>query len=100
VSGAETVKAESRALRGGIADALREPTDHFEEREKLLLKFHGVYQQDDRDARRERSRELEQGGGKRYSFMARVAIRAACSPPRSTWSSTASPGSSPTARCA
>jgi sulfite reductase beta subunit-like hemoprotein len=79
VSGAETVKAESRALRGGIAEELEAPTDHFEEREKLLLKFHGVYQQDDRDARRERSGPqhrpgAKQGDGKRYSFMARVAI--------------------------
>ncbi|MEO8503469.1 MAG: NADPH-dependent assimilatory sulfite reductase hemoprotein subunit [Acidobacteriota bacterium] len=71
-SSAEGIKRESAGLRGDIAAELAAPGNHFEEHDKLLLKFHGIYQQDDRDSRAQaRARE---GGGKSYSFMVRVAI--------------------------
>ena len=64
----ETVKANSRDLRGTIAEELHEPTDRFGEESAVLLKFHGIYQQDDRDARK----AAREGGGKAYSFMLRT----------------------------
>ncbi len=67
----ERIKKESIGLRGGIAEALEAGIDHFEERELQLLKFHGSYQQDDRDSRRERR---EAGLGKAWQFMVRSKI--------------------------
>ncbi len=64
----EAVKANSRALRGTIAQELSEPGDRFGEESVSLLKFHGIYQQDDRDSRR----AAREGGGKAYSFMLRT----------------------------
>jgi sulfite reductase (ferredoxin) len=70
-SDVEVFKRESRALRGGIEETLTSKETHFGEADHQLLKFHGVYQQDDRDTRK----ELEQAGGEPdYSFMIRVAI--------------------------
>jgi sulfite reductase (ferredoxin) len=66
----ESVKAASQALRGAIPAELKEPTTHFSEASVALLKFHGTYQQDDRDAR-SRARS-EAGAEKAYSFMIRV----------------------------
>ena len=66
----EAVKAASHGLRGTIAAELDEPTSRFDDASVALLKFHGTYQQDDRDARsRERS---EAAAEKAYSFMIRV----------------------------
>jgi len=66
----EAVKAASHGLRGTIAAELAEPSDRFGDESVALLKFHGTYQQDDRDARtRERS---EAAAAKAYSFMIRV----------------------------
>jgi sulfite reductase (ferredoxin) len=66
----EAVKADSRGLRGPIPDELAQPTDHFGDASIALLKFHGVYQQDDRDARKA---QRETGaGGRAYSFMIRT----------------------------
>ena len=51
-SGAEDVKEQSRQLRGTILDELQKDTPQFGEADKNLLKFHGTYQQDDRDGKR------------------------------------------------
>jgi len=70
-SGVETIKEASRQLRGTIALELVTDTDHFNDQNKQLLKFHGTYQQDDRDARKTRRKE---GAGKDYIFMVRCKI--------------------------
>lgn len=51
----EGVKGDSRHLRGSLAAELRDGTDHFSADSTHLVKFHGFYQQDDRDVRRERT---------------------------------------------
>ncbi|HRX87524.1 MAG TPA: hypothetical protein P5572_21065, partial [Phycisphaerae bacterium] len=74
VSKVEEFKSASRHLRGTIAERLAdESTTHFEEADVQLLKFHGTYQQDDRDLRRELRAAGEE---KAYQFMVRVAIPA------------------------
>ena len=66
----EQAKAQSRGLRGSIASELAEATPRFSEEAAQLLKFHGTYQQEDRDARKA---AREQGGAdKAYAFMIRV----------------------------
>jgi sulfite reductase (ferredoxin) len=67
----EGIKENSRALRGTLADELSKDSDHFGEQDKQLLKFHGTYQQEDRDARKMRRGE---GLGKHYMFMVRCKI--------------------------
>lgn len=64
----EHIKAESHLLRGTIAAQLAEPTNRFTEDQTQLLKFHGTYQQDDRDIRR------MLGAEKAYQFMVRSRI--------------------------
>jgi len=54
---AETIKIESRYLAGTIGDELAEDRPDFEHDAELLLKFHGIYQQDDRDVRRARTQQ-------------------------------------------
>jgi sulfite reductase (ferredoxin) len=70
-SGAEVIKENSRGLRGTIALELVKDGDRFAEADKSLLKFHGSYQQEDRDARKNRRPE---GSGKRIMFMVRCKI--------------------------
>jgi sulfite reductase (ferredoxin) len=68
----EVHKEESRQLRGTIADELANSSlDHFSDANKSLIKFHGTYQQEDRDARKTRRKE---GLGKFYIFMVRCKI--------------------------
>jgi sulfite reductase (ferredoxin) len=67
----EEVKEASRALRGSIAEELEGDVDHFSDGNKDLLKFHGTYQQQDRDARKARRGD---GLGKHYMFMVRCKI--------------------------
>jgi len=68
----ETIKAESRLLRGGIAEGLRDNvTGGIAEDDQQLTKFHGIYQQDDRDLRFERAKKKLE---KAFIFMARVRI--------------------------
>lgn len=67
----ESVKASSSALRGTLHEELTQPADAFSESNAQLLKFHGSYQQEDRDQRRARR---EGGGGKAYQFMVRTRI--------------------------
>jgi len=64
----EEIKAVSHALRGTIQDTLRADTSHFAEEEYQLLKFHGTYQQDDRDQRVSRKK---QNLDKAWIFMVR-----------------------------
>jgi len=69
----ELAKRRGGHLRGTIAETLASDRTHFGHDDLQLLKFHGTYQQDDRDARR----ELEAAGlEKAYAFMVRVAIPA------------------------
>ena len=53
----EKVKASSNHLRGTIAEELGADASTFTEDATQVLKFHGVYQQDDRDGRTERKRQ-------------------------------------------
>jgi sulfite reductase (ferredoxin) len=69
----EHAKRQGRHLRGTIAETLASEATHFEHDDVQLLKFHGTYQQDARDQRREREAA---GAEKAYSFMVRVAIPA------------------------
>ncbi|MGD0195499.1 MAG: NADPH-dependent assimilatory sulfite reductase hemoprotein subunit [Candidatus Dormibacteria bacterium] len=71
MSGAEQVKARSRRLRGTLAEELLENTPVFSDDAEVVLKFHGVYQQDDRDLRKE-ARRL--GGDKHHMMMIRTRI--------------------------
>jgi ferredoxin-sulfite reductase len=68
----EVAKREGRHLRGTIAETLASDATHFGADDIQLLKFHGTYQQDSRDARRTRTA----GEEKAYSFMVRVAVPA------------------------
>src|SRR5262245_30868035 len=67
----EAIKSASGQLRGTITEELRDGSDHFSEANKQLLKFHGSYQQEDRDARKTRSKA---GVGRHYMFMVRCRI--------------------------
>ncbi len=68
----EHIKAGSHALRGGIAGGLVIPqTGALADDDTQLTKFHGIYQQDDRDLRSERGRKRMEPA---YSFMARLRI--------------------------
>jgi sulfite reductase (NADPH) hemoprotein beta-component len=68
----ETIKRQSRALRGTLAEGLSEiATGAISEDDQQLIKFHGIYLQDDRDLRPERAkRKLD----KAYAFMARLRV--------------------------
>jgi sulfite reductase (ferredoxin) len=66
----ELIKQSSQFLRGTILDALSCDTDKFSAADVSLLKFHGSYQQDDRDARKNRA----PGVSKRHTFMVRLKI--------------------------
>ncbi|HWT28922.1 MAG TPA: NADPH-dependent assimilatory sulfite reductase hemoprotein subunit, partial [Methylophilaceae bacterium] len=68
----ERLKWHSRHLRGDIATGLRNPlTGAVPGEDPLLMKFHGIYQQDDRDLRASRQqRKLEPA----YQFMVRLRL--------------------------
>ncbi|MGH8249777.1 MAG: assimilatory sulfite reductase (NADPH) hemoprotein subunit [Steroidobacteraceae bacterium] len=72
LSPVERIKAASRNLRGSIVESLADPvTGGLREDDQQLLKFHGSYQQDDRDQREERRlAKLEPA----YSFMIRTRL--------------------------
>jgi sulfite reductase (ferredoxin) len=66
----EHLKAASEGLAGSIWDEVfDETTENVSEDTYQLLKFHGSYQQDDRDLRQERKK---QGLGRAWSFMLRT----------------------------
>ncbi|MCM2371208.1 NADPH-dependent assimilatory sulfite reductase hemoprotein subunit [Aporhodopirellula aestuarii] len=71
LSAVEKIKLESNYLMGTIDQELLDPVDHFNNDNLQLLKFHGSYQQDDRDRRVELKKS---GGGKAYSMMLRCRI--------------------------
>lgn len=50
----ERVKADSRYLRSTITEELRSDSATFSADPALILKFHGIYAQDDRDVRSQR----------------------------------------------
>src|SRR6516225_2199845 len=64
----EEIKSDSSFLRGSIAATLHSGSSHFSEEEYQLLKFHGTYQQDDRDQRAARK---AQNQDKAWIFMVR-----------------------------
>jgi sulfite reductase (NADPH) hemoprotein beta-component len=72
LSAVEKIKLKSDALRGTLAEGLKdEITGAVSEDDQSLVKFHGMYQQDDRDRREERAeKKLE----RLYSFMIRLRI--------------------------
>ena len=70
-SAVEGIKDGSRYLRGTLAEELAAETDHFTEQAKQLVKFHGTYQQEDRDARKKRDKP---GVGKAYMMMIRLRL--------------------------
>ncbi len=62
----EVLKENSPTLAGTIAQTLADPeADKFSKDDSQFLKFHGIYQQDDRDNRK---------GGKKFMFMVRGRI--------------------------
>jgi sulfite reductase (NADPH) hemoprotein beta-component len=68
----ETIKIRSNYLRGTIKEGLADlSTGAMSEDDQQLLKFHGTYQQDDRDLRpNRRKHKLD----KAYSFMIRIRV--------------------------
>lgn len=68
----EYIKEASDYLRGTLAEGLREEiTGAIVEDDQQLVKFHGMYLQDDRDLRSERTRKKVE---KAFAFMIRVRI--------------------------
>ena len=72
----EKIKQESDGLRGTIVQSMQdELTGAISEEDQALFKFHGMYQQDDRDRRDERAaKKLE----RLYSFMIRLRLTGGC----------------------
>jgi len=72
LSSTEKIKTASDGLRGTIAESLKDHlTGSIREDDQSLIKFHGMYQQDDRDRRDERAeKKLE----RLYSFMIRLRL--------------------------
>jgi sulfite reductase (ferredoxin) len=74
LSAVELIKDQSRYLRGTIGSELLADSNHFGKDDLQLLKFHGTYQQDDREQRKSSG---ESGKSeKEYSFMVRTRIPA------------------------
>lgn len=71
----EALKERSQHLREPVATELLEPTNRFSEEGVQILKFHGSYQQDNRDKR-------VKGQEKDYQFMLRTRSPAGYIPPQ------------------
>ncbi|MDB6078834.1 MAG: sulfite reductase [Akkermansiaceae bacterium] len=68
----EGIKTRSNYLRGTIAEGLADlSTGSLSEDDQQLIKFHGSYQQDDRDLRPDRRKHRLE---KAYSFMIRIRV--------------------------
>jgi sulfite reductase (NADPH) hemoprotein beta-component len=68
----ERIKEDSHYLRGTLVQSLADPiTGALADSDTQLIKFHGSYQQDDRDLRDERRRKKLEP---LYSFMVRVRV--------------------------
>jgi len=72
LSPVERIKTESNGLRGTLKQSLEDEfTGAIREDDQTLIKFHGMYQQDDRDRREERvAKKLEW----LYSYMIRLRL--------------------------
>ncbi|MBA2483624.1 MAG: sulfite reductase subunit beta, partial [Nitrosomonas sp.] len=72
LSPVEGIKTRSRGLRGTLAEGLKDQlTGQISAENRELIKYHGIYQQDDRDRRDEReAKKLEPA----YSFMIRLRL--------------------------
>src|SRR3984957_11882823 len=80
LSANERIKAESRLLRGTIAEGLAHAeTGSLADDDTQLTKFHGFYQQDDRDLRAERGKQRME---KAFSFMVRMRVPAGVLTPK------------------
>ncbi|MFS8781903.1 NADPH-dependent assimilatory sulfite reductase hemoprotein subunit [Synechococcus sp. R6-6] len=75
----EQIKADSHFLRDPLQQELAQDTTHFSEAAVQVLKFHGAYQQDDRDRRQQRKQE---GLERAYSMMLRTRIPGGHVPPQ------------------
>lgn len=72
VSEFERIKAKSRLLRGTLVESLADPvTGAISDDDNKLLKFHGSYQQDDRDLREERRKQKLEPA---FQFMVRARL--------------------------
>ncbi|WP_367873390.1 NADPH-dependent assimilatory sulfite reductase hemoprotein subunit [Luteolibacter sp. Populi] len=72
LSANEGIKTRSNYLRGTIEEGLADlSTGSMSEDDQQLLKFHGTYQQDDRDLRNDRRKHRLE---KAYSFMIRIRV--------------------------
>ena len=67
----EAIKVASEYLKTFLADEIHNGVDHFSEEAAGILKFHGSYQQDDRDLRAQLKKEKKD---RAYQFMVRVRI--------------------------
>ena len=67
----EAIKLASEYLKTFVADELKNGSTHFTEDAATVLKFHGSYQQDDRDVRKQLKKE---GKDPAHQFMVRVRI--------------------------
>ncbi|MGR9115334.1 MAG: assimilatory sulfite reductase (NADPH) hemoprotein subunit [Gammaproteobacteria bacterium] len=68
----ERIKDASNFLRGTLVESLNDPlTGALAEHDTQLSKFHGIYQQDDRDLRDERRKQKLEP---HYQFMVRVRV--------------------------
>jgi sulfite reductase (NADPH) hemoprotein beta-component len=80
LSANERIKANSNLLRGTIAEGLtRVETGGLVDDDTQLTKFHGFYQQDDRDLRAERGKQRME---KAFSFMVRMRVPAGILTPK------------------
>src|SRR5579862_1057961 len=69
----EFLKEGSCQLRGSIRQELQEESGSFVEDNAKLLKFHGTYQQDDKDHRKDKNVDGTRKG-KSYMFMVRTRV--------------------------
>ena len=67
----EEIKLASANLRGDLAEEVHNGAPDFSHDSQVLLKFHGIYQQDDRDVRRARTAKREPLA---YNCMVRSAV--------------------------
>src|SRR3954453_20584970 len=67
----EGIKVASQYLKTILAEEIAADASHISEDAATVLKFHGSYQQDDRDRRTQMKRE---GKEKAYQFMVRIRI--------------------------
>jgi sulfite reductase (ferredoxin) len=67
----EDIKRASAQLRGTLGQELAEDTDRFTAENQAVLKFHGIYQQDDRDQRRARTQARQDLA---YACMVRTSV--------------------------